>query len=410
MSLSTLQRLYRTGLIAAALLCTAEMVSASAADRRLEAIKQALIDLSLGSELQLSASAYVDARGVLHESSLVTSQSQVRGVRVLSYLEEAGISTASLDAIVAASECAISRPDLRRQVLVNVDYGEGNPRLGDHYMSEVAALSQQSVVAALSESASWAVVEQQSFSSRYHQKMAASNNLQPPLELQVALGEALPRRASRAQINQYLSNQSASALYQTGSKIAALSDRQSWPSQTLAWSLRLIDPVLGQVILTENGRINYPSQDRGYSKSYLPGRFVSELSTLSQRFVAAAEDVLQCSPRYYHVSRSGRHGSFSGQPVSGTHSDTSKQALEFKINGGRVAGVQIGDQFLLSRTPQITGEGARLHDIETLVLAEVQEVNRHSAMLRPIAGQQRPNTAAESRSGNNLSNYVAIYF
>jgi len=394
----------------AALLCAAEMVSASEADRRLEAIKQALIDLSLGSELQLSSSAYVDARGVLHESSLVTSQSQVRGVRVLSYLEESGITSVSLDAIMAASECAISRPDLRRQVLVTVNYGEGNPRLGDHYMSEVAALSQHSVAAALSDSANWAVVEQQRFASRYHQKMAASNNLEPPFELQLTLGEALPRRASRAQINQYLSNQSAGALFETGAKISALSDRQSWPSKTLAWDLRLIDPLLGKVILAENGKINYPSQNRGYSKSYLPGRFVRELSTLSQSFVAAVDDILQCLPRYYHVSHSGRHGSFSGQLVSGRQSDSPEQGLEFKINGGRIAGVQIGDQFLLSRTPQITGEGASLDDIEKLVLAEVQEVNRHSAMLMPIAGQHRPSAAEESRSSTNFSNYVAIYF
>ena len=66
------------------------------AGQRLEAIKQALIELSIGREMTLASSGFIDERGVLHESSLVTSQSNVRGVRVVSYLEEAGVSVAKL--------------------------------------------------------------------------------------------------------------------------------------------------------------------------------------------------------------------------------------------------------------------------------------------------------------------------
>jgi len=71
-----------------------------------------------------------------------------------------------------------------------------------------------------------------------------------------------------------------------------------------------------------------------------------------------------------------------------------------KINAGSVAGVQVGDQFLLSRTPQITGRGARLNDIEDLVLAEVSTVSPQSATLVAVAGQ----------AAKTLTNYVAIHF
>ena len=87
MTLLNLQRACRRSLVLALLLCVAGSGAASEADRRLDAIKQALVDLSLGSELRLATSAYVDERGVLHESSLVTSQAQIRGVRVLAYLQ-----------------------------------------------------------------------------------------------------------------------------------------------------------------------------------------------------------------------------------------------------------------------------------------------------------------------------------
>ena len=77
---------WRKLLLPGLLLCAAQSSFALNADQRLEAIKQALIDLSLGSELQLASSAYLDERGVLHESSIITSRAHVRGVRVLSYL------------------------------------------------------------------------------------------------------------------------------------------------------------------------------------------------------------------------------------------------------------------------------------------------------------------------------------
>ena len=409
MSLSILKRHFRTGLTLVALLCTTDMVVAQKADRRLEAIKQALIDLSLGNELKLATSAYIDSRGVLHESSLVTSQSQVRGIRVLSYLEESGISTASLDAVMAASKCAISRPGLRREVLVTVDYGENNPLLGAHYLSEVAALALDSSVAALSDSVNWAAVGQQKFSDRYHQRVAASNNTRPPFELQITLGKASPKRATKGELMQYYSKQSAKALFYRDAKISLLKNGQSWPSQRLAWHLSLFDPVLGKVILAEEGKITYPSTARGFKESYLPERFVGDLTTLSQRFVAAADELLQCMPRYYHASRSASQQGFVAK-TSGESADRVGLAAGFKINGGKVAGVKIGDQFLLSRTLQVTGEGASLSDIENLVLAEVQQVSQHSAVLTAVAGQQPLDATAGHQLDNSPADLVAIYF
>jgi len=65
----------------------------------------------------------------------------------------------------------------------------------------------------------------------------------------------------------------------------------------------------------------------------------------------------------------------------------------------------VGDQFLLSPTPQISGQGASLDDIGKLVLAQVQTVGLYGATLVVTAGP-----AVERQLNNNLSHYVAIYF
>jgi len=385
---------WRKVLVPGFLLCAAQSGFALDADQRLEAIKQALVDLSLGTELQLASSAYLDARGVLHESSIITSQAHVRGVRVLSYLEEAGIGTANVDASVTTSECPIARPGLRRQALVSVNHGVNNPRLGDSYLSEIATLSQQIVSSALVATSGWSAESRQQFASSYHRKMSATGGSRPPYELQVVLREVrggLP--SDLAGVKPYLVKQSGNALFWSASKIPLISDRQPWPDKTLGYEMRLVDPVLGKVVLSDAGQINFPRQQRGYAKTQLPTQFVAQLTAASERFVAQLNDALICSPHYYHVS--------SSAPGS----------ERVMINAGSAAGVKVGDQFLLSRTPEIIGQSASLGDIQGLVLAEVQSVDPHSATLVAVAGQRRNDVADTGKQmRDNLSHYVAIYF
>ena len=101
--------------------------------------------------------------------------------------------------------------------------------------------------------------------------------------------------------------------------------------------------------------------------------------------------------------------------MAGSPSDASTSSL--RINAGSLAGVQVGDQFLLSPTPQITGQGADLADIEKLLLAQVQAVDAHGATLQVTAGQVpagKVPSVAKVRSGSSISHnfnhYVAIYF
>ena len=85
------------------------------AEQKLEAIKQALVDLAMESEVTLGSAAYIDDQGVLHESTLMSSSNNVRGVRVLSYLEEAGIPVARVEASMLSDRtCPGARPELRR--------------------------------------------------------------------------------------------------------------------------------------------------------------------------------------------------------------------------------------------------------------------------------------------------------
>ena len=379
------------------------------ADRHLGAIKQALIDLSLGTELRLTTTAFVDERGALHESSLITSQSQVRGVRVLSYLQEAGLEIASLDATMVADDCPAARPGLRRQARMSILPGRQDPRLGDHYVSELAALSQQLLSQAIARTATWSAAPAQQFANSYHQKMSATGGNRPPFELQISLGQAEQAFTDKSDSP---SKQRNSPIHWKMRMIPSFVNLEHRPNQFLDVELRLVDPRLGTVVLLEKSQLEYPRLARGYDKTQLPTQFVDQLDAIAQRFVGQMDGALECRRHYYHVTNSHVTNSHvTSKQMAGSPSDTSANNItsSLRINAGSLAGIQVGDQFLLSPTPQITGQGADLADIEKLLLAQVQAVDAHGATLQVTAGQAS-NAASGSTISHNFNHYVAIYF
>ncbi len=378
----------------------------SDANHRLGAIKQALIDLSLGTELRVTSSGYIDDRGALHESSMITSQSQVRGIRVLSYLEEAGLQVANIEATAVADNCPAVRPGLRRQARISVLPEIQDTRIGDHYISELGALSQTLLSAAVAQAGTWSAASEEQFSSSYHRKMSATSGNRPPFEIQVRLRNAEPEKGP--ELDNLPRNNS---LTWKIARTQIFSQRSSWPNQLLALELRLRDPLLGTVVLFDKTLLEYPRLKRGYDKTQLPPEFIEQLSGITQRFVEQMDAALECRRDYYHVSNSRDSGAVSGTQFGtrfGTASDNGVSRL--RINAGTIAGIQVGDQFLISPTPQITGLGADLADIQKLLLAEVQSVDAQGATLQVTAGGDDTAAATGHALRHNLNHYVAIYF
>jgi hypothetical protein len=73
------------------------------------------------------------------------------------------------------------------------------------------------------------------------------------------------------------------------------------------------------------------------------------------------------------------------------------------INAGLIAGLAVGDQFLIGADANILDEVLSLSGLAGMALAEVESVARHSATIKHIAGLQWP--AAEE-----INNAVALHF
>ena len=358
----------------------------SASDK-LQAVKQALVDLALETDVKLGSTAYLDAAGVLHESSILSSDSLVRGVRVLSYLEEAGIAIAKVDAsILSDPSCPGSRPEIRREASVRVVNGIPNSRVGDHYMSELARASEQSLLKALAASNDWSVKTETKYSNSYGRFLSGSAVDQVPYRFDIVMRERDPLRSvtnlgEKALHHGLLSGYDAGAW--AAKKLPELNFHQPWSGVALEYELTLVDRARGIPLWSKTLPVNYPRVDRGYSKDSVPLKFSQQVAKATQRLIADVNVTMDCQTEFYQMAK-----------IPGASNVAS-------INAGEVAGIKVGDQFLISTDEKILNQVLSMSGLAGLALAEVQSVANHSATLKHIAGPQW---------AGNVSRSVALHF
>lgn len=358
----------------------------SASDK-LQAVKQALVDLALETDVKLGSTAYLDAAGVLHESSILSSDSLVRGVRVLSYLEEAGIAIAKVDAsILSDPSCPGSRPEIRREASVRVVNRTANSRVGDHYMSELARASEQTLLKALAASNDWSVKTETKYSNSYGRFLSGSAVDQVPYRFDIVMRERDPLRSvtnlgEKGLHHGLLSGYDAGAW--AAKKLPELNFYQPWSGVALEYELTLVDRARGIPLWSKTLPVNYPRVDRGYSKDSVPLKFSQQVAKATQRLIADVNVTMDCQTEFYQMAK-----------IPGASNVAS-------INAGEVAGIKVGDQFLISTDEKILNQVLSMSGLAGLALAEVQSVANHSATLKHIAGPQW---------AGNVSRSVALHF
>lgn len=358
----------------------------SASDR-LQAVKQALVDLALETDVKLGSTAYLDAAGVLHESSILSSDSLVRGVRVVAYLEEAGIAIAKVDAsILSDPSCPGSRPEIRREASVRIVHGMPNSRVGDHYVSELARASEQALLQALAASTDWSVNPETKYSNSYGRFLSGTAVDQVPYRFDIVMRERDPLRTV-TNLGEKALHHGLDSGYDAAAwaveKVPALNFHQPWSGVALEYELTLIDRDRGIPLWRKTLPVNYPRVDRGYSKNSVPLKFSQQVAKATQRLIADVNAAMDCQTEFYQMAK-----------IPGASNIAS-------INAGEVAGIKVGDQFLISTDEKILNQVLSMSGLAGLALAEVQSVANHSATLKHIAGPQW---------AGDVSRSVALHF
>lgn len=362
----------------------------SLAAAKLEAIKQSLIDLAMKSNVQLGSTAYLDNKGVLHESSILSSDADIRGIRVLSYSEEAGIRTADVSAnVFSLPQCPGTRPDVKRQALIRVRgeklQEQSRVRVGDHYIGELLHAAESMLLAELTESKDWLVVPEVTYPTVYDQYVSGRIQDRAAYRFDIVISE---KAASANGANQFLSKSRALS-YNMGAwvagKIPEVNYNKPWPKKQLVYELVLVDHQTNTPLWRRDLPLAYPRVDRGYHKISIPASVTDQIGTINGRLIEQATQAIDCHTDYFRLAI-----------IPGT-------LEKFKIASGSSAGISVGDQFLISANANILSQSLSMSGLAGLGLAQVESVTKSGATLRYIAGPK-------PQGIGSISNSVALHF
>ena len=393
------------------MICGSLLANDSLAEQKLETIKHRLVDLALKTNVRLGSAAYLDGDGVLHETSVMSSDADIRGVRVLSYLEEAGIDTALVDAkIFSSSECPGSKPNIQRQVLVkrvmDNSFSGKDFRAGDHYISELLLYSQESLLGIMDTSDDWASSAQVHFTSTYDRYVSsrAIDSANYRFEITIRertgsnlLGSGLAKTGQALQGAYHMASKKGQELLSRGFNgtyeflawgnphLPDVDVEGSWDKQLLEYQLTLIDRTTEKPVWQKSRSLYYPRVEQGYKKNILPRSVSRQLVSINQQLLADATKSINCRTEHYPLN-----------VVSGRDD-------KYKIYAGSLAGVRVGDQFLISTNNNILTQSLSMSGLAELGLAQVESMSRQTSVLKHIAGPK-------PKGLGGISNSVAIHF
>ena len=365
-------------------------VESSEAEARLEAVKQSLVDLAMKSNIRLGSSAYLDNKGVLHESSVLLSDADIRGIRVLSYIEEAGIKTADVSAnVFSLPKCPGTRPNVKRQALIRVRgeklQEQRRVRFGDHYIGEFLQVAESMLLAELNGSSDWLVVPEVSYPTVYAQYVSGRIQDRAAYRFDIVISEKMTPDNT---LNQFLSK-SKKLSYDMGAwavgKIPEVNYNKPWPKQQLDYELVLVDHLSDTPLWRRDLPLTYPGVDRGYKKTSIPASVRDQIAKINEQLIAEATQAIDCRTDYFRLAI-----------IPGT-------LEKFMIASGSSAGISVGDQFLISSNANILSQSLSMARLAELGLAQVESVSKSGATLRYIAGPK-------PQGIGSISNSVALHF
>lgn len=340
----------------------AEAVARRDFETRLDALRNALIDAALAAPTRVSTAAWIDENGRLHESSRFVSEVRVRGVRVETYMHEAGLSGEAPEPAALPVDrlfCEIAGRGLKRQASLALAWQPG-PDGRDAGIGALAIASAADALLAAAESrGAWLVSPVAAQSSGYERLISAPARDRSPYRMVLSASVA-PAGADPVRTFQDAAS-SALATLEIGRKLHR---------REVRLGLAVRDESAGVTIWRDEATIAIPRVEPSIGSAALPEGVADALARTVSGWIGALDEATRCAPLYFSIVHR-----FDGR---------------FVINGGLRAGLRIGDKLVLADRTRLPARVLERGALEQMVLAEVDSIREDSAVLRRVAGAERP--------------------
>jgi hypothetical protein len=336
--------------------------SAKQHEAQLEAIRQAILQATIDRPTRVLSSAWIDDKGALHESAHFQSEAQVRGVRVLSYLQDEQDAAPQVSAEVLpwgwreaqtqTTECKAPPRPWRLPVVLQTRVEQG------------FAGTQQFASQSLMHIASQSWTQQMQASQRWR----AQHKATPP---ENAYMRALTGPSESP------TGWTAELVLKPHAAAAGFSMRQAWHAlnqneNDWRWTLSF---TLGERH-TSHGPIeprwqieqiiSIDPQAASKNPSAWVHRLKEQVQQHMQVWVKQLDKRSECEPVQFHVRRSGQEG--------------------LQLQAGFESGLRAGDRVLLVNPSHIPSQMLEPGATQHLALAQVVKVGPERTELQQLAG------------------------
>ena len=343
--------------IPAASLDRAELIAIDRA--KLIAIKEALVSEAQSTESKVINTSWLDAKGQLHESTMVHSAMQVRGIQVEVYLDEMQkpkVEIALDDKEGLLPKCFAKDGHLKRTIRVLP------VRIQGHFAAELHPLASKSVRIFASEftnyfkdSVHWHVKHPVQQADAYQSIVSGLRADLARYEMTVTVDKGLSPEGHRYE------RIPGSDLVSTFFKGEPSAFAENW----VHLKAQLIKVASGELIWSGKSDVRVPVRSVGYTNDALPDVMVSEIRSNVNAWIASLDDYAKCQPVNFQVTESGDL---------------------VRIDGGATSGLRMGDRLLVldqTRVPKRVLEPGALAELS---LAQVVRIEDDSAVLEYAAG------------------------
>lgn len=334
-------------------------------DDKLAAIRQGLVQAALEGPTEVQATQWIDAQGVLRESSAFRSGMQVRGVRVTAYGQDSqGQPNATLQwQSVQASDiksglpagreparaCKLSSAS-RLQHVASIHWIEGSAWAAEArpLLRNLRGLLLTELGQASASSTVWRLAQADPSTERtaYAQALLARSDDDIPWQISFAL-EPIPVVAPVIPFGG--------------------TPQASYPFKAQL-TMTLSANGLGKALLQFSAPLSLEINVSNWQPASLTEASQAQISRQAQGWARQLEAALSCQPVVAKV--------------------TQAMGSQIRINAGAAAGLRIGDEWLLADGQKIPERVLEASLSAHTVLARVTALNEHHAQLTPVAGSK----------------------
>ena len=339
-------------------------------EQRIEALRNALINRAMQAPTRIKSSAWIDQSGRLQESTRITSDMTVRGIRLVANPDAQDVTDEKIiidaaNSVIAPEKCSDANSAWLRRAILKIEQHGSNDGISADHMAEIVRATNHLFAETWSSKGSWNLLPASDL-NQYEQLVRVGRQVSAPYRITVSIvtSKSEPKLKTTSQ----------------NLKEAFFPPSPLLPDSMLILKIILSESASGKTVWSSSAPLHFPATTVSILKHPLPSDISTQLARIISRWQQQVDTKLKCEPIFFNVVNE----------ADGT----------ININAGQASGLRENDKVLVidqGQVPQHILEGGL---DKSVFLAEVESVFNYSSRLRFFS----------TPPGRNTSRWIAIPF